>query len=273
MRTDTLSVRFALRTLLTLQGMDTTGFDILQSMEAPYLFLRRNGRYLAGSAFFCPEGLVLYLRPKGLQLTEHQLTHKSLRPLLKRQSPLLLLPKDQALLIIRYEENRVTLYEASAAPEKQTITFPTLLRKLPESFCALALDACPPEDVPLIPLLCESVRTLADYRRELTAARALTVTREDMRILHPLFRPLMVDLPQIAHLYPDPDLAQLLIELANIYRHLFIIGEREVQLRDRLPLGMMNRATLWLQELIIDRLYELGAPDNMLEPLYAYLRI
>lgn len=83
----------------------------------------------------------------------------------------------------------------------------------------------------------------------------------------------MVDLPQIAHLYPDPDLAQLLMELANIYRHLFIIGEREVQLRDRLPLGMMNRATLWLQELIIDRLYELGAPDNMLEPLYAYLRI
>lgn len=274
MRTDTLSFHLALQTLLPLYGIEASERDILQAIEAPYLFLRRADRFLAGASLFTPDGLFLYLLPRGLQLTTQQLPKKAVRAFLQAHAPALLtLPERRALIVSRCEGNRVILAAPGDQSSERVITFPTLLRKLPEECTVLTLEPCPPEQPDIISLMCESIRTLAAYRRELAEKLSLTVTRQDMQALHPLFRPLMVDFPLVAHLYSDTDLALLLLDLTHTYRHLFIIGEQEIHLADYLPQKSIDRATLWLQELILDRLYELGAPDSTLEPLHAYLRL
>ncbi len=263
----------ALKALLDLHGVESKGAVILQAMEAPYLFLLRGGRYLAGTSFLSPDWLNNYLLPRGYRLTEHLLKRQELRAFLTNHTPAVLhLPKDSALVIGQYDEKRVCLIQPGTADD-HWLTFPTFLRKLPDTFTALTLDPCPPARVDVIPLLCESMQTLAAYRRELAEYLSRTVTRQDMQALHQqFFRALMVDLPGVAHLYTDVDVTIHLHELAHIYRHLFIIGESEVLLKDRLPAGMIKRCTLWLQEMIIDRLYELGASDDLMESLYRETR-
>lgn len=259
----------ALKALLDLHGLESKGSSILQAMEAPYLFLHRSGRYIAGASFLTPDWLNNYLLPLGYRLTTHQVNRLEVRTFLASHAPAALeLAPQSAFVVSCIENNRVCLVLPGTADIHQQ-AFPTLLRKLPESVTAFTLESCPPVSIDAIPLLCESVRTLSAYRRELTDHLARTVTRQDMQTLHQtFFRALMVDMPAIAHLYTDMDVSLHLHELAHIYRHLFIIGENEVCLRERLPAGMINRCILWLQELIIDRLHALGASDDVLEPLY-----
>lgn len=257
----------ALKALLDLHKVESKGTAILQAIEAPYLFLHRDGRYIAGADLLSLEWLNRYLLPQGLRLTEHPLRRADALAFLSNHTPaVLLLHQDKAMVIRRMESTRIDLMS-------KTIACPTLLKKLPDAFAAVTLESCPPEAVDPVPLLCESLRTLAAWRRELPDILTRTVTRQDMQPLHQqYFRALMLNLPQIAHMYADTDLVLSLLELAHIYRHLFIVGEKEVLLREHLPLGMIRRCTIALQELIIDRLYELGMPDDFLEPLYRETR-
>lgn len=268
MRSDTLqTANTALKALLDLHGVPSRGTDILRAMEAPCLFLFREGRYIAGTAFLSPAWLNRYLLPQGFRLREHSLSRSDVRHFLADHTPaVLLLPQEQALTIRQADQRRILLLNS-------TMTWPTLLKKLPDALTALTLDPCTPEPQEVLPLLCESVRTLAAWRRELPAMLARTVTRQEMQPLHQqYFRALMTDLPPLAHLCPDNDLALLQLEMAHIYRHLFIIGENQVLLRDRLPLGMISHCTVYLQELILDRLHQLGAPDEIMDPLYREMR-
>ncbi len=261
----------ALLLLLELHGLPANGTDILQAMEAPWLFLKRGGTYTGGASMLSPAWLNNYLLPRGFCLAEHPLHRREVRAFLASHSPaVLLLPGGRALLIRRTEGQHVTLLQSAGSIQ---LTVPTLLKKLPETCTALTIEACPPQPVDVIPLLCESVRTLAAWRHELPAMLSKCVTRQEMQPLHQqFFRALLVDMPALAHLYPDVDLAMMFMELSHIYRHLFIIGEHKVLLRERLPLGMLSRCTVYLQELIIDRLAELDAPEKILAPLYQETR-
>ena len=144
-----------------------------------------------------------------------------------------------------------------------------LRRHLPEHFTAYTLDACAPAPVDLLPLLMESARTLSAYAEELLPLLSRTVTRENMRELHArCFRALMVELPPLAQHYHDDMLYENLLRLNHAYRHLFTIDEDAVLLQERLSKKRILQCLTWLRESILDRLYELGAPDELLEQLY-----
>jgi len=259
----------ALKALLHLHGLESESSSILQAIEAPYLFLQRGGRYIAGASFLASDWLDNYLLPLGYRLATHQLQRLEVRAFLTNHSPVALeLAPQNTFVISHLENNRVALIHPDTA-DTYWLTFPTFLRKLPDSVTVFTLESCPPVSIDAIPLLCESVKTLSCYRQELTDHLSRTVTRQDMQPLHQtFFRALMVDLPAIAHLYTDMDVIIHLQKLSNIYRHLFIIGENEVCLSDHLSFSLINRCLLWLQEVIIDRLHALGASDDILEPLY-----
>lgn len=263
--------RSAFMALLSLHNRTATASDILTAMEAPYLFLRRDDRYMAGVGFFSPEQLHLYLRPHGLQLTRHDLERRTLSTFLKENAPIILqLPENKYLLVTAQDEQRVCLtLPSSAGACEHWMSISTLRRHLPEQLTAYTLDACTPAPVDFIPLLVESVRTLSAYEKELLPLLAHTVTREDMRKLHSrYFRALMVELPPFAQHYRDDMLYENLLRLNHAYRHLFTIGEDTVLLQERLPQKRILQTLTWLRESILDRLYELGAPNELLEQLY-----
>lgn len=265
------SFRSAFMALLDHHGHTATTADILSAMEAPYLFLQRDGRYVAGVGFFTPEQMHLYLHPQGKQLTPHDLERRALSSFLKEHAPALLrLPENKYLLITTHHEQRVCLtLPTSAGSGEHWMTLATLRRHLPEHFTAYTLDACAPAPVDPLPLLMESARTLSAYAEELLPLLSRTVTRENMRELHArCFRALMVELPPLAQHYHDDMLYENLLRLNHAYRHLFTIDEDAVLLQERLSKKRILQCLTWLRESILDRLYELGAPDELLEQLY-----
>ena len=264
------SFRAAFMALLRLHGQSDSPADILLAMEAPYLFLQREGRAVSGTGFFSPQWLHLYLRPRGLMLTPHTLPRADVPAFLKNSCPAILqLPENKHLVIAARQDRRISLVQPKSAdtPERW-ITLATLRRHLPEAVTAYTLDACTPEDANFIPLLVESAQTLACYGEVLLSLLSRTVTREDMAALHSrYFRALMVELPPFAP-YFDDEIAEVLLLLHHAYRHLFTIGEEAVTLGERLPKRRILMCLTWLRECVIDRLYDLGAPEELLSQLY-----
>lgn len=264
------SFRAAFMALLRLHGQTDSPADILLAMEAHYLFLHREGRAVSGTGFFTPQWLHLYLRPRGLMLTPHTLPRADVPAFLKDNCPVILqLPQNNHLVIAARQDHRVRLIQppSSTLPE-QWLTLCTLRRHLPETVTAYTLDACSPEKADFIPLLLESAQTLSAFAEELLPLLSRTVTREDMAGLHPrYFRALMVELPPFAP-YFDEEIAEALLLLHHAYRHLFTIGEEAVSLQERLPKRRILQCLTWLRECVIDRLYDHGAPEELLSQLY-----
>ena len=83
---DDLTFPQAFTVLLKLHEHPTTAAQILTAMEAPYLFLQRDGRYIAGNGFLSPKWLHMYLRPLGLQLMEHTFSRVEVSTFLKNNA-------------------------------------------------------------------------------------------------------------------------------------------------------------------------------------------
>ena len=261
----------ALTALLQLHDHPARPADILAAMEAPYLFLKRDGCYIAGVGFFAPKWMHLYLQPLGLQLTEHPLSRADLGSFLKQHTPALLYADNRCLVVKARSGQRICLAQpkdGGIVVEKNT-TLPTLLKYTPEQLTAYTLDSCTPAPIDFPALLAESTHTLQTYPADLFPLLNLTVTREDMRDLHTrYFRALLTDLPALATHYHDELLQDTFHVLNHAYRHLFIIGEETAELIECLSKRQILRCLSWLREDIIDRLYTLGAPDELLEQCY-----
>ena len=248
-----------------------TDADVLSAMEAPFLLLKQDDRYIAGTGLITPKWIHLYLQPRGLQLTAHALSRKDLGAFVQSHTPTILQLEDQqCLLLAACSDHRVCFIQPpSEKVSAQWLTLATLRKHLPETFTAYTLDACAPAPVDFLPLLQESWHTLADYKQEILPLFPRTFTRTEMAEMHTkYFRSLLVDFLPAAHCH-DHETRDLLLHLNHEYRHLFLIGENTVCLRERLSKRRFVYFLAWLRENIIDRLYELGASDEMLEQFYA----
>lgn len=255
----------AVSALLAQRGIVMDEATLLCRMEAPYLFLKRDDRYCAGRTLLTPDWLNLALHPMGLTLHTQSLPKEALLPYLQAHAPLILADAHSCWLFIASVQGRRIHV---AGPHTERIVASALLfRQLPETVTAITLKECPPMASDVIPLLLESLHTLDDYRHAVMALFPRIVTREDMAALHPqYFRALMTDLIPLLPLYQDEALSQEVKELHRKYRTLLLPGEHNVLLHRHLSRQSINRCITWLQELIRDRLYQLGVPDEMVFP-------
>ena len=123
---DDLTFPQAFTVLLKLHEHPTTAAQILTAMEAPYLFLQRDGHYIAGNGFFSPKWLHMYLRPLGLQLTKHTFVRAEVGIFLKNNAPAIVQLANRRYVCVHSRSGqRIFL------GEKYT-TLPTLIKHSPD---------------------------------------------------------------------------------------------------------------------------------------------
>lgn len=258
---------------------DTDDRAIALGMNAPWLFVKEGGRYLAGSSLYQPRWLDLYLAPLGFHMTEIALPKKDV-PAHLRACKTAMLPmtitKDlkHPVVFTGYADGRYALTnikrENSNEPDTFSLTTAMLKRRLADQTTVFSLKECPASQVDFIPLLFESLDHLASYRADVLEALKQTVTRGELRLLSDrIFHALMRDLLPMAELAHDAELAYELCLLNHDYRHIFTRNSpATVALDEKLPRSSICQCITWLQEDIIDQLYAHGVSDQEVE---AYL--
>ncbi len=262
--------------LLESHGIDTEDLIIARTMEAPYMILRENGRYLAGASLYRPDLLAIYLRPLGFELRMTHLPRKEAMQLLRT------LPQAICTVSLDRSSCRLAVYEGFAdgryhfhhlkprdsnEPEQDALTGPALNRRLPDEVTIYTLESCPPQPVSVIPYLKASLQNIDDYRLTLREHQRDTVTREQFYADYwPLLKPLAHDLLPLVSLIGDKTFANELTELNHEGRHVFYHGSPDVAvINDQIHWYSIKCCLDWLQENLLDRLYSLGESDRAMK--------
>ncbi len=264
--------------LLERYAIMTGDETIARGMCAPWLILRENGEYHAGSQLYRARWINLYLQPLGFRLAEHCLPKGEAGKFLRANPDALVwmcAAKDcwRYTAFSGYSEGRYRFEVIQSAdgfaPETLALTGAMLSRRLCDSPTFYVLERCEPATVDFLPLLVESLRTLDAYRADLMKALQQTVTRESLGALHqPLFRALMQEMQPLAAVIDDLILAQELRLLNHDYRHLFTEnGPAAVTLYEHIPLDSVNKCIDWMKENVVDQLYAQGLEDEQVEAI------
>lgn len=265
-----------LANMLCLAGHSTTEQQIILGMEAPWLFCHDSCRYLAGAGLFSPKWLNLYAQAHGFCLMEHSILPEDVPAFLRRTTTAMLPIRhanDQRHMMVftGYRSSRYEFLnmkpENSTEPDNVSYTSAMLKRRLNGSVTVYTLSNCPVEKADMIPLLLESLDVLDTYYQDLLQIRHQFFTHAEFHALHePLFRAFMLDELPMTVLSGDSTLFDELRQLNHDYRHVFTrLSPETVQLGERLPYSSIRKCILWLKEDIVDRLYELGVTDEMME--------
>lgn len=272
-----------LANMLECMGHSTDDRAIALGLEAPFLVLHQDGHYRAGLRLHEPEWLNLYLHPRGFHMEKMTLPVDEVPAALRRlpTAMLTLSPgteKKARVVHIGYTDGRFHFVNvkrtSSPAPDAFSLTSAMLKRRLVGDVMLYTIKKCPAEQVDFIPLLCNSLEVLKAYYVDLMAVRNRTVTRDELHMLHePLFRALMQDLPPLVALTEDERLAEELRYLRHDYRHVFTCNSpNAVLLSEHLPKRSLHQCLTWLHEDIVDRLYALGADDELMESRLSLFR-
>lgn len=273
----------ALAAMLDRMGHQTNDQAVALGMEAPYLFIRENGCYHVGSSLYQPRWLDLYLRPRGFHLHKETIPSSDVPARLRSlQTAMLPMRSDNGayhpVVFDQYVNRRYEFINiksaASPEPDMVSMSSATLRRRLNDETTLYTLESCVPEPVDFIPLLFASLENLSPYIKDMLAARRRTVTREELHLLNKqLFRPLMHDLRPMAAMIGDFTLAEELRLLEHDHRHIFTMNSPSAMpLHERLPKGSIVQCLTWYYEDIVDRLYALGADDDMMSPWLTFHR-
>lgn len=261
--------------MLECLGHDTEDRTIALGMEAPYLFLRNEDGYIAGTALFRPQWINLYLHSIGFHLTSVKLAKEDLPDFLRRRPTAMLpiqLARDEARLqpVVFTGLTRGRFCLGSLSPhnaQNYSYTAAHLLPRLAENTTVYVLDAIPPEPADFIPYLGESLQNLDAFGSDFQQLLSQTVTRaEYAKLQQSHLRALMHYLLPAAELTHDAELTEELKISLYFYEGVFQEHSPErVLLRNKFPAFFIKNCVTWLKEDITDRLYELGASDELVE--------
>lgn len=261
-------------------GHHSEDYQIALGMDAPWLFLKKDGCFLAGQGLYKPEWLNLYLLPKGFCLTQILLPKDEIPAFLRSHPPAMLtMYMDRGschpVVYTRYENMRYLFTNIKAAnspePDQLSLSRTMLLRRLDDEVPVLTLEKCQAQPTDFIPLLVQSLHTLLDYESAIMEACSRTITREDMASLRtPLLRALLVDMPPMALLLRQPVLYEELRLLHHDYRHVFTRNSPQtVDLWEHLSRSSIRKCISWLMENIKDRLYDHGLTDDQVAEIFS----
>ncbi len=265
-----------LATMLEHMGYDTDDKSIALGMEAPYLFVHDQNCYKAGVCIYQPSWLNLYLNPRGFHLSEEHLALEDVCTYL-RSRQLAMLPiiisktSKHPVVFTGYANGRYEFVnvkpQQSPEPDTFSLTTAMLKRRLPEQVVVHTLTLCEPKPVNFIPLLLASLDNLITYQQQVLEVRLRTISRQEFGELRTsLLRALMQDMQPLMALIGDYGLAEELRRLNHDYKHIFVFHDGDTcALYERLPKSSIKQCITWIRENILDRLYELGASDELIE--------
>ncbi len=261
--------------MLECLGYDTEDRTIALGMEAPYLFIRREDGFIAGTALFRPQWINLYLHSIGFHLEQTKLPKEEV-PAFLRQCPTAMLPMQNSKNDSHLQPavftglNRGRFCFGTLSPHNAhlySFTAAQLLPRLAASSTVYTLKAVPPEQADFIPYLGESLQNLDVFWSDFQKLLNTTVTRCEYEALQRShLRALMHDLLPAASLTKDAELIEELKIALYFYEGIFQEQSPErILLRNQLPAFFIQNCVNWLKEDIIDRLYELGASDELVD--------
>lgn len=265
--------------MLTHYNLNVEDLDIALGMEAPYLLVRNGENYAAGSSLYRPEWLAIYLQPHGFRLIENTLSKEDVPAFLRQHSPAMLKLEvakgtNHPLVFKGYENGRYSFVNIKPAnspePDSVSLSAPMLKRRLADQVTIMTLEKCEPSAVDPVPYLIHSLYNLRDYRQALLTAREYTVTQDELyRELHePTFRAIIQEMYPLSLLINDRTLAEELRSLRHNYMHMFYSKQTDrVLLSDWLSQTSIKKCTAWMREDIIDRLFELGVAEELIDSI------
>ena len=265
--------------MLECLGHDTDDRTIALNMEAPYLFLQGKEGYIAGTALLRPEWINLYLHSIGFHLGQLTIPQKDVAASLRtRQTAMLAIcpSKDSSathpVVYTGLARGRFVLCSFHPPlPQIYSFTAPQLLSHLPDKCTVYTLDAVPPESTDYLPYLGSSLENLRSFWQEFQQIQTRCVTRSEYQALQKSHLGALLH-----HLLPLLELTndQILINELKIagyfYESVFTENRPErLLLRDHIPETFVKNCVHWLMEDISDRMYELGASDDLVD-FYRY---
>ena len=259
--------------MLECLGHDTEDRTIALGMEAPYLFLRSEDGFIAGTSLFRPRWINLYLHSIGFHLDQITLPKDDVPAFLRQRPtamlPIQLSPNDNASQPVVFTGlNRGRFCFGTLSPNNallKSFTDAQLQSRLPEKCMVYVIDVIPSEAVDFMPYLGESLRNLSLFWDVFQQLLTRSVTRDEYDALKQShLRALMHDLLPAASLNHDGMLIEEL-KIANyFYKGVFQEHSPEhVLLSNKIPAVFIKNCVNWLKEDITDRLYELGASDEV----------
>lgn len=251
-------------------GIDIDDMDIARRMEAPYLFLHENQRYLTGSSLYQPKWINLYLHSLGLHLTEQTIARSDVFSFLRGAATAMVRlhtskEKYHPVVYAGYQDGLYHFLNIKRAestePDSFALTKPMLNRRLDDFVQVYLLEQITPSETDYTPLLFDSLKNLDRYCHDLLIILQLTITKHDLNKVYAThLRPLIQDAMPMAALIGDLTLAEELRFLQHDYKHIFTGNvDGTVALCERLPKSSLLNCIAWIKEDIIDRLYESGA--------------
>ncbi len=266
--------------MLGLYGIDSSDTAIAKGLEAPYLLLLDENGYTAGTGLYQPKHANLYLHPRGFHMSEHRIPKAETAAFLRDQRCALLTLNvtDTARRMVVYSGYADRKYHFlnlkqrfSMEPDTLSFASTALRNRLDAEVTVYTLEECPPVQEDVLSLLILSLKNIQACRKELAACPARVSQEEFDRLDKRLFRPLMQDVPPVVSLINDETFLEEALLMNQDYRHLLIrdFGQ-DVLLRGKLPLESAMLCLQYLHEVILDRMYEHGADDELLESLSPY---
>lgn len=261
--------------MLECLGYETDDKSLALGMEAPYLFMRSENGFIAGTSLFRPHWINLYLHSIGFHLEQISLSKEDIPDFLRQHKtamfPLQLSKDDDRLQPAVFTELlRGRFRIGTLLPEgsqHHSFTAAQLLSRLTDMNTVYVVSPVHPESVDFIPYLGESLKNLTLLQDDLKKILGQSVTRTEFDALKQShLRALMHDLLPTASLTRDHMLMEELKIVNYFYASVFHKhGPERVLLRNRIPEVFVKNCINWLKEDIVDRLYDLGASDECVD--------
>lgn len=262
----------ALANLLERMGIETEDTKIALEMDLPWLFAKDGNTFVSGPMLQSAEWFNLWLKPRGLIMTQTEVQKDALCRILQSSDPLMLgiqtLYGKHAVAFTKYDGAYRLVnptHENSGEKTELVLTEKELLDRTDETVMLAGIRRTEPESVDLCPYFCRSVRIIRENVAEIE--RFASVTHDPnvyLSALNRLFRPLLLDGIGMLTLIGETVLAERFTVFQTELMS-FLRGPRTGRLKDTLSLEELDAAAeeyVRLIEAKIGKAIMQGAPTS-----------
>ncbi len=239
----------ALAMLLEEKGINTEDTEIALEIGLPWIFDRRDDRFLAGPNLQGAEWFDIYLNPRGLRMLEESIDAESVPDYLVEHGHCMLgirLPGNNgkhAVVFHGYDGSYRfynPVHEGSGASAELVLGKEELMQALDRETMVGSLIRCAKKRHDMRPVFERSVSVLRQNLKEIEGFSGTVHEPDEYRdAMDRLFRPLLLDGISMLKLAGEKDLAG---RLENVQRELlqFLKGDRSAALADNISLDSLR---------------------------------